>query len=75
MATYSYFWRVKSSKSLLQASLHRLSDLLTLVSYNKAKQLSDIKKVSGGCFFELRIRELTASVKYFFLKDSPKKAE
>jgi hypothetical protein len=52
MATYSYFWRVKSSKSLLQASLHRLSDLLTLVSYNKAKQPSGIKKVSGGCFFE-----------------------
>ena len=32
MATYSCFWRVKRSKSLLQASLHRLSDLLTLVS-------------------------------------------
>ena len=57
MATYSYFWRVKSSKSLLQASLHRLSDLLTLVSYNKAKQLSDIKKVSGGCFFNIGFSE------------------
>ena len=45
------------------------------IKYNKAKQPSGIKKVSGGCFFELRIRELTASVKYFFLKDSPKKAE
>ena len=32
MATYSCFWRVKRSKILLQASLHRLSDLLTLVS-------------------------------------------
>ena len=65
MATYSYFWRVKSSKSLLQASLHRLFDLLTLVSYNKAKQPSDIKKVSGGCFFELRIGKITASVKNY----------
>ena len=27
------FWRVPSSKILLQASLHRISDLLTLVSY------------------------------------------
>ncbi len=34
MATYSYFWRVKRSKILLQASLYRLSDLLTLVSLN-----------------------------------------
>ena len=33
MATYSCFWRVKRSKILLQASLHRISDLLTLVSY------------------------------------------
>ena len=32
MATYSCFWRVKRSKILLQASLHRLSDLLPLVS-------------------------------------------
>ncbi len=32
MATYSCFWRVKRSKILLQASLHRLSDLLTLIS-------------------------------------------
>ena len=32
MASYSCFWRVKRSKILLQASLHRLSDLLTLVS-------------------------------------------
>ena len=35
MTTYSCFWRVKRSKSLLQASLHRLSDLLTLVSSDK----------------------------------------
>ena len=33
MATYSCFWRVPSSKILLQASLHRIYDLLTLVSY------------------------------------------
>ena len=32
MAPYSYFWRVPSSKILLQASLHRIYDLLTLVS-------------------------------------------
>ena len=32
MATYSCFWRVKRSKILLQASLHRLFDILTLVS-------------------------------------------
>ena len=32
MASYSCFWRVPSSKILLQASLHRISDLLTLVS-------------------------------------------
>ncbi len=34
MATYSCFWRVPSSKILLQASFHRILDLLTLVSYN-----------------------------------------
>ena len=33
MASYSCFWRVPSSKILLQASLHRIYDLLTLVSY------------------------------------------
>ena len=33
MATYSCFWRVPSSKSLLQASLRRFFDLLTLVSH------------------------------------------
>ena len=32
MATYSCFWRGKRSKILSQASLHRLSDLLPLVS-------------------------------------------
>ena len=32
MASYSCFWRVPSSKILLQASLHRIYDLLTLVS-------------------------------------------
>ena len=33
MASYSCFWRVPSSKILLQASLRRISDLLTLVSF------------------------------------------
>ena len=33
MASSSCFWRVPSSKILLQASLHRIYDLLTLVSY------------------------------------------
>ena len=33
MATYSCFRRVPRSKILLQASLHQISDLLTLVSY------------------------------------------
>ena len=32
MAAYSCFWRVPSSKILLQASLRRISDLLPLVS-------------------------------------------
>ena len=32
MASYSCFWRVPSSKILLQASLQRIYDLLTLVS-------------------------------------------
>ena len=32
MASYSCFWRVPSSKILLQASLRRILDLLTLVS-------------------------------------------
>ena len=32
MASYSCFWRVPSSKILMQASLHRIYDLLTLVS-------------------------------------------
>ena len=36
MATYSYFWRVPRSKILLQASLRRTSDLLTLVSYYRS---------------------------------------
>ena len=33
MASYSCFWWVPSSQILLQASLHRIYDLLTLVSY------------------------------------------
>ncbi len=32
MATYSCFWRVPRSKILLQASLHQISDLGTLIS-------------------------------------------
>ena len=38
MATYSCFLRVPSSKILLQASLHRILDLLTLVSYHLFKK-------------------------------------
>ena len=34
MAPYSCFWWVPSSKILLQASLRRISGLLTLVSYH-----------------------------------------
>ena len=34
MAPYSCFWRVPSSKIFLQASLRRISGLLTLVSYH-----------------------------------------
>ena len=46
MATYSCFWRVKRSKILLQASLHRLSDLLTLVSsYNYARKSNTMKQI------------------------------
>ena len=33
MASYSCFWRAPRSKLLLQASLRRISDLLTLVSF------------------------------------------
>ena len=33
MASYSCFWRVPSSKILLQASLHRIYDLLILISF------------------------------------------
>ena len=40
------FWRVKRSKILLQASLHRLSDLLTLVSsYNYARKSNTMKQI------------------------------
>ena len=35
MAAYSCFWRVPRSKILSQASLHRILDLLTLVSYKE----------------------------------------
>ena len=36
---FSCFWRVPSSKILLQASLHRILDLLTLVSCHFVKVL------------------------------------
>ena len=35
MAPYSCFWRFPNSKILLQASLRRISDLLTLISVKK----------------------------------------
>ena len=41
MASYSCFWRVPRLKIFRQASLHQISNLLTLVSYNYYK----IKKV------------------------------
>ena len=33
MASYSCFWRIPSSKILLQASLHLIYDLLILISF------------------------------------------
>ena len=45
MATYSCFWRVPRSKILLQASLRRTSDLLTLVSsYHVFPVLSIVRR-------------------------------
>ena len=40
MAPYSCFWRVPSSKILLQASLHRISELGPLVSYYFCESVS-----------------------------------
>ena len=49
MAAYSCFWRIPRSKILLQASLHRISDLLTLVSYYFIKKNRTIKSCSKSC--------------------------
>jgi len=49
MATYSCFWQVKRSKILLQASLYRLFDLLTLVSYTKSTTIFQLKEI-WSCF-------------------------
>ena len=39
MAPYSCFWRLPSSKILLQASLHRILDLLTLYYHIKKRDI------------------------------------
>ena len=43
------FWRVPSSKFLLQASLHRILKLLTLVSYNNTSPVF-YKEYCEACF-------------------------
>lgn len=48
MAPYSCFWRVPNSKILLQASLRRISDLLTLISVKNCiikKQLPELSSL------------------------------
>ena len=56
MASYSCFWRVPRSKILLQASLRRTSDLLTLVSCHFVKQVRTppVRPADGvvGCVYE-----------------------
>ena len=50
MAPYSCFGRVPSSKILLQASLHRIYDLLTLVSYHII-----VKKLTAIIIVQIRM--------------------
>ena len=50
MASYSCFWRVPSSQILLQASLHRIYDLLTLVSYHII-----VKKLTAIIIVQIRM--------------------
>ena len=74
MATYSCFWRVPRSKNLLQASLRRTSDLLTLVSYYSICEMiyASVERdgdyigycqvIVGKSFIQISYR--TASVRY-----------
>ena len=61
MAPYSCFWRVPRSKILSQASLHRISDLLTLVSY--LLLYKHWKPLILQCFF--KISSLAKTLLYF----------
>ena len=65
MAAYSCFWRVPSSKILLQASLHRIFDLLTLVSYyifrRRLRNYCSARKSITDCFHLLHSRYLQIS--------------
>ena len=63
MATYSCFWRVKRSKILLQASLHRISDLLTLVSLYYCIILFAVNQANGVYFTSSRNYNLFVTVK------------
>ena len=56
MASYSCFWRVPSSKILLQASLQRILDLFTLVSLYclKLKLSSDKINQKICCFLNTK---------------------
>ena len=54
MATYSCLLRVPSSKILLQASLHRIYDLLTLVSCHLVKHRT-FKLLAKSCFVQRNI--------------------
>jgi hypothetical protein len=54
MASYSCFWRVPRSKILLQASLHRIYDLLTLVSCHLVKHRT-FKLLAKSCFVQRNI--------------------
>ena len=56
MASYSCFWRVPRLKIFMQASLHQISNLLTLVSYHLVKQVRTppVRPADGvvGCVYE-----------------------
>ena len=56
MASYSCFWRVPRLKIFMQASLHQISNLLTLVSCHLVKQVRTppVRPADGvvGCVYE-----------------------
>ena len=56
MASYSCFWRVPRLKIFMQASLHQISNLLTLVSCHFVKQVRTppVRPADGvvGCVYE-----------------------